>query len=66
MSSNIEENKNRKLLSVIEAAEYLKVSKFTIKRWLRAGKLQGSKLGGNTWKVFLESCNNLIDRGANK
>jgi excisionase family DNA binding protein len=53
------------VMTVAEAAAYLKVSKFTIKRWLRAGKLQGCKLAGNRWRVFKEACDKLITDGSN-
>ena len=56
---------NQQLLTVEEAASILKVSKYTIKRWLKSGKLQGSKLGGNRWKVLSESCNSLFFKGSN-
>jgi len=53
------------VLTVQEAAEYLKVSKFTIKRWLREGKLKGSKLAGNRWKVYKTGCDLLLHKGDN-
>ena len=56
---------NQQLLTVEEAATILKVSKYTIKRWLKSGKLQGSKLGSNRWKVLAESCNQLFYKGSN-
>jgi excisionase family DNA binding protein len=36
-----------KVYSVPEAAELLKVSEWTIWKWLQTGKLQGSKIGGD-------------------
>lgn len=61
---NTELNKES-LISIKQAAQLLQVSCITIKRWLKAGKLHGSKIGGTRWRVFLESCKELIDRGRN-
>lgn len=50
-----------RLLTVEEAAEYLKIHPHVLRRWLREGKLPGIKLG-NHWRIdesdlkaFLES-----------
>ncbi len=53
------------LLTVDEAAEYLSVSKHTIKRWLRVGILQGVKLPGGQWRVLKEQCVDLISKHIN-
>jgi excisionase family DNA binding protein len=39
-----------KVLTPEEAAEALSVSVFTIKKWLRAGKLKGVKVG-RVWRI---------------
>jgi len=39
-----------KILTPEEAAEALSVSVFTIKKWLRAGKLKGVK-AGRVWRI---------------
>ena len=38
---------NQQLLTVEEAASILKVSKYTIKRWLKSGKLQIKEITGH-------------------
>jgi excisionase family DNA binding protein len=43
-----------KVYSVPEAAELLRVSEWTIWKWLQTGKLQGSKIGGDR-RVIRES-----------
>jgi excisionase family DNA binding protein len=55
-----------KLITIQEAAKILQVSKYTIKRWLKTGKLYGSKVSGTHWKVFLSSCSESIDKWSNK
>jgi excisionase family DNA binding protein len=62
--ADIDLNKNP-LISVKQAAELLQVSIITIKRWLKSGKLHGSKIGGTRWRVFLGSCKELVERGQN-
>lgn len=38
------------LLTVEEAANYLKIKPNVLRRWLRAGKIPGIKLG-NHWRI---------------
>jgi excisionase family DNA binding protein len=41
-----------RLLTVREAAERLRVSEWTIRRWLRTGELKGSRFGDKAgWRV---------------
>jgi excisionase family DNA binding protein len=48
------------LLRVGEAAEFLSVSRWTIYRWLEEGKLQGTKIGRGSLRVFRASLERLI------
>jgi excisionase family DNA binding protein len=47
------------LLSLGECCETLHVSRDSLKRWMRAGKLRGCKVGGR-WKVRRSQALNLI------
>ncbi len=49
------------LLRVNEAAELLKVSRWTVYRWLAEGRLQGTKLGKGTLRILRDSVTRLID-----
>ena len=40
-----------KILTLEEAAEFLKVSKSAIRKWLKSGKLKGHK-AGRVWRFF--------------
>lgn len=42
-----------RLLTVPEAAERLRVSEWSIRRWLRSGRLKGVRIGGSRagWRV---------------
>jgi excisionase family DNA binding protein len=52
-----------KLLTVSEVAEQLGVTEETIRRWLRAGKLDGVLLSRKAgWRVRPESIDVMIDR----
>lgn len=53
--------KDKKFLSVSEAAEYLGVSRATMYRYLQEKTIPAIKLKGNTWKIsvkYLESLEN--------
>ncbi|MEX5218116.1 MAG: helix-turn-helix domain-containing protein [Nitrospiraceae bacterium] len=50
------------LLRVGEAAEFLSVSRWTIYRWLEEGKLEGTKLGRGSLRVFRASLNKLVQQ----
>jgi excisionase family DNA binding protein len=41
---------SQELLTIEEAADYLKVTPFTVRRYLREGKLPGLKVGGQ-WRI---------------
>ena len=43
-----------RLLTTQQAAELLLVESKSIRRWLKAGKLQGCKLPGGDWRICLE------------
>jgi excisionase family DNA binding protein len=50
------------LLRVGEAAEFLSVSRWTIYRWLEEGRLEGTKLGRGSVRVFSCSLNKLVEQ----
>ncbi len=52
----------KRLLRVDEAAQLLNVSRWTIYRWLEAGKLAGTKIGAGSVRVFSESVSALIEK----
>ena len=43
-----------KLVTVEEAAESLRVSKETVRRWLREGSVPGAMKVGRQWRIDLE------------
>lgn len=49
-----------RLLRVEEAAELLRVSRWTIYRWVEEGRLQATKLGRGSLRVFTASVRDLI------
>lgn len=48
-----------------EAAELLKVSEYTIIRYLTSGKLRGTKLPGRHWRVYYSSVQEITEKGKN-
>lgn len=51
----------KRLLRVDEAAKILNVSRWTIYRWLEAGKLAGTKIGAGSVRIFSASVTALIE-----
>lgn len=49
------------LLRVQEAAALLRVSKWTIYRWIEEGRLRATKIGRGSLRIFRVSVNGLID-----
>ncbi|TKB64936.1 MAG: helix-turn-helix domain-containing protein [Nitrospira sp.] len=49
------------LLRVQETAKLLKVSKWTIYRWIEEGRLRATKIGRGSVRVFQASVNGLIE-----
>lgn len=49
------------LLRVHEAARLLKVSKWTVYRWIEEGRLDATKIGRGSVRVFRASLDGLID-----
>lgn len=45
-----------------EAAEYLGVSKQTVKAWCRLGKLRSTKLGHHTVRISVASLEQMMER----
>jgi excisionase family DNA binding protein len=52
---------DKTLLRVGEAADLLSVSRWTIYRWLEVGRLQGTKIGKGSVRIFRESIESLIE-----
>jgi excisionase family DNA binding protein len=51
------------LLRIQEAAKLLKVSKWTIYRWVEEGRLRATKIGRGSLRVFQTSVDGLIGGG---
>lgn len=49
------------LVRVDEAAELLSVSRWTIYRWVEHGKLEGTKIGKGSVRVFKASLDRLVE-----
>ena len=54
------------LITINEAAQLLKVSKYTIKRYLNSGQLKGIRLPSSHWRVLENSCMELITNVSTK
>ena len=52
--------KNKQLLRVAEAADVLAVSRWTIYRWVEEGRLEGTKIGRGSLRVFRTSLDQLV------
>lgn len=52
----------KKLLRPDEAARMLNVSRWTIYRWVEDGRLEGTRVGPGSLRVFAESVDGLIQR----
>ena len=50
----------RQLLRVGEAAEALNVSRWTIYRWVEEGRLEATKIGKGSLRIFRHSVNSLV------
>ncbi|HET6312699.1 MAG TPA: helix-turn-helix domain-containing protein [Chloroflexia bacterium] len=53
------------ILTVEEVAERLKLNPFTIRRLLREGVLQGSKVGKRQWRIQLRDLEAYLSQGSN-
>lgn len=51
---------NKQLLRVAEAADVLAVSRWTIYRWVEEGRLEGTKIGRGSLRVFRTSLDRLV------
>ena len=51
---------NQQLLRVGEAADVLAVSRWTIYRWVEEGRLEGTKIGCASLRVFRASLDRLV------
>ena len=49
------------LLRVQEAAALLRVSKWTVYRWIEEGRLRGTKIGRGSLRIFRASLSGLIE-----
>jgi len=53
---------DKALLRVGEAADFLSVSRWTIYRWVEEGRLEGTKIGRGSLRVFFHSIEKLIEQ----
>ncbi|ULA64155.1 MAG: Helix-turn-helix domain-containing protein [Nitrospira sp.] len=53
---------NKSLLRVEEAAAALAVSRWTIYRWVEQGRLEGTKIGHGSLRVFTRSVEKLVEQ----
>lgn len=51
----------KKLLRVDEAAKILNVSRWTVYRWVEAGRLGGTRLAAGSLRIFSNTVSALID-----
>lgn len=51
----------KRLLRVDEAARILNISRWTVYRWVEAGRLGGTRIGAGSLRVFSETVAALID-----
>ena len=51
---------DNKLLGLGEVADLLRLSKQTVRRWIRTGKLPAVKLGYNTFRIERDQIDRLI------
>jgi excisionase family DNA binding protein len=49
------------LLRVKEAAKLLHVSKWTVYRWIDEGRLEATKIGGGSLRIFRRSVMTLVE-----
>lgn len=49
------------LLRVKEAAQLLQVSKWTVYRWIDEGRLEATKIGGGSLRIFRRSVAALVE-----
>ncbi len=56
---------DEKVLTVEEAAQILKVSRYTVREWLRTGRLRGIQLGGRRvgWRIPAEEVRRAVREG---
>lgn len=52
---------NTRLLRVGEAAEVLNLSRWTIYRWVEEGRLEATKIGKGSLRVFERSVQRLVE-----
>lgn len=52
---------NKHLLRVGEAAEVLNVSRWTIYRWIEEGRLEATKIGKGSLRIFNTSVQSLVE-----
>jgi excisionase family DNA binding protein len=50
------------LLTPEQVAERLAISRLTVMKWLRQGKIPGQKLGRKTWRVNPEDLDTFLHR----
>lgn len=51
-----------RLLTVDQVAEHMQVEPFTVRKWLRVGRLAGIKMHGHVWRIEESEVGSFIDR----
>lgn len=54
------------LLTVREVARRLKRAEFTVRAWLREGKLRGTKIGNKDWRIREDDLNAYLNAHFNR
>jgi excisionase family DNA binding protein len=59
---------DERILTTAEVAERLRVTEWTVRQWLLAGKLRGSRPGGRRagWRVRESDLERYLDQTANR
>jgi excisionase family DNA binding protein len=52
---------HKRLLRVDEVAKILNVSRWTVYRWVEAGRLGGTRIGAGSLRIFSDTVTGLID-----
>lgn len=53
---------NKRLLRVDEAARLLSISRWTVYRWVEAGRLGGTRIGAGSLRIFSDTVAALINQ----
>jgi excisionase family DNA binding protein len=54
------------IYTIEEAAARLSITPDALRRWLRAGKIRGSKIGGRIWRIRESDIQEFLDNHSTK